>query len=94
MNVVRVDALAVIRDADQLRPALEDVDIDAGGEGIDAVFQQLLHDVGGSLNDLARRDLVDNALVQLLNSGHGIASVCSSIRSGFRRRCLPWRAEF
>ena len=59
-QVLGQDAAAVIDDADQVGPALLDVDIDARAAGIDAVFEQLLDDAGGPFDDLPRRDLGDD----------------------------------
>ena len=43
-QVVGVDAAAVVDDADQFGAALLEVDVDAGGPGIDGVLEQLLDD--------------------------------------------------
>ena len=52
------DATAVVTDADQLGPALVDVDFDPVGARIQAVFHQLLDHGGGPLHHLAGGDLV------------------------------------
>ena len=46
-EVVRVDAAAVVDDADEFGAAGVEVDVDAGRAGIDGVFEQLLDDGGG-----------------------------------------------
>ncbi len=67
---VRGDAGAVVAHAAQLRPAALDFDVDRACAGIEAVLDQFLDHGRGALDDLARRDLVD----QLLGKdpdGHG-----------------------
>src|SRR5439155_9093295 len=64
------DAAAVIGDADQLRAALLDLDVDARAAGIDAVLQQLLEDAGRALDDLAGGDFGDDIRGQLTNTRH------------------------
>ena len=59
-HVVGQDAAAVIDDADQVGPALVDVDVDAPAAGIDAVFQQFLDDAGRPFDDLSGGDLRDD----------------------------------
>src|SRR5439155_1506018 len=74
-------AAAVIGHADQVRPALLHVDVDARGPGVDAVFQQLLEDAGRALDHFAGGDLGDDGLRQLLDTRHewdlGHHSTCS-----------------
>ena len=65
-----MDAAAVVDDADQLAAALLDVDVDARAAGVEAVFQQLLDDAGGPLDDLAGGDLGDDGRRQLLDARH------------------------
>ena len=59
-QVVRLDPVAIVNDADQLGAALFEVDVDPRRPGIDGVFQQLLDDASGPLDHLAGGDLGDN----------------------------------
>ena len=53
---------AVVADSQQLYTALLDIDLEPRCAGIKAVFKQLLHDRGRALDDLARRNLIGEAL--------------------------------
>ena len=53
------DAAAVVADADQLRAALLDVDLDPCRTGVEAVLDQLLDDRRRALDHLAGCDLID-----------------------------------
>ena len=57
-RVVRLHALAVVFDANQLLAAELDGDADAAGAGVERVLDQLLDDRGGPLDDFAGGDLV------------------------------------
>jgi hypothetical protein len=59
-QVVGLDAAAVVHNADQLHAALLGVHIDTPAAGVHGVFEQLLDDAGGPLDDLACGDLVDD----------------------------------
>ena len=67
----RGDAAAIVDDANQFGAALLDVDVDAAAAGVHGVFEQLLDDAGGPLDDLARGDLGDDGSGQLLDAWHG-----------------------
>src|SRR5690606_2001504 len=69
-QLFRRDPAAVVGDADQLRAAFFDGDVDVRRAGVEAVLDQLLDDAGGSLDDLARGDLVDEQRRQLADR-HG-----------------------
>lgn len=69
-HVVGVDAFAVIRDANEFEATGLDVDIDAGGEGVDAVFQQLFDHAAGALNDLPGGNAIDHVSIELLDACH------------------------
>jgi hypothetical protein len=58
-QVGRVDPVPVVHDADQLAPALFEVDVDSGSSGIDRVLKQLLDDGRRPLDHLAGGDLGD-----------------------------------
>jgi hypothetical protein len=70
-QIVGVDAAAVIDDLDEVAATVPDFDIDASAAGIDGVFQQFLDDAGGSFDDFAGDDLVDERM-------GADASACSS----------------
>ena len=57
---------------DANNPLVLDIDVDACTAGIHGVFEELLDDAGGSLDDLAGGDLVDDQRRQLLDSRHPI----------------------
>src|SRR5262249_42130634 len=59
-RVVGLHAAAVIGDTDAREAAVIDRDLDARGAGVERVLDELLHDAGGALDDLPRRDLVDD----------------------------------
>ena len=69
-DVVGMNSLAVVGDADQFSAALDDVDVDPRRERIDAVLEQFFHPVGRSFDDLTGGDLVDHARIELLNARH------------------------
>ncbi len=52
-------ARAVVYDADELRPALLDGDLDPLGPGVQAVLGEFLDDAGGPFNHLAGGDFID-----------------------------------
>src|SRR5262249_15112607 len=70
LDIVGMDALPVIDDADELAAPLLDVDIDARAAGVDAVFQQFLDDAGGALDDFAGGDLGNDGNRKLHNARH------------------------
>ncbi len=63
-QLVAVDAAAVVAHAAQAHAAFFDFDLDATRTGIDAVLDQLLQHGCGSLDDLARGDLMDELFGQ------------------------------
>jgi hypothetical protein len=63
-QVVGRHAGAVVDHPDEVAPAAGKVDGDAPGTGIDGVFQQLLDDARGPLDDLAGGDAVDGVLAE------------------------------
>ena len=68
-QVVLFDAAAVVADADQLDATLFHVDVEPGGAGVQAVFQQLFHHRGGTFDNFPRRDLVGQARSQAIDVG-------------------------
>ena len=63
-HIVGMDAQAVVAHADPLHARLIDVDPDGRGLGVEAVFDKLLDDGRGPLNDLAGGDLVCDELAK------------------------------
>ena len=75
-----MNPLAVVGDADQLAAPLLDITSIRRGQRIDAVFQQLLDDAGGPLDDLAGRNLVDDSAGN--SRIRPVTSVCMGRRGG------------
>src|SRR5579885_1194737 len=69
-QIVGDDATAVIYNSDEIDTTLLDLDIDATAAGVNGVFQQLLDDTCGPLDDFSSGDFVDYQRRQLLNSRH------------------------
>ncbi len=69
-KVLGVNPLAVVGHADQLAAAVADLDVDAGGQGVDAVFQELFDDARRPLDHLAGGNLVDDECIQSVDSRH------------------------
>lgn len=59
----------VVADADERPAAVLDRDPDGGGFRVDGVLDEFFDQIGGSFDDLARRDLVDERAVQHLHRG-------------------------
>ena len=59
-RVVTRHSDAVIGDADARAPAVGDVDVDGAGARVEGVFEELFDDRCRPLDDLARRDLIDD----------------------------------
>ena len=60
----------VVRDANKADAAAHNFDFDGGCTRIHRVLDEFLDDGGGTLHDLARRNLVDGRVVQYTNRGH------------------------
>ena len=69
-QVVGMDPLPVVDNPDQLGSAGDDVDFHPGGQGVDAVFEQFLDRARRTFDHLARGDLVDDVMIELLNPCH------------------------
>jgi hypothetical protein len=59
-QVLRQEARPVVGDADELPSPFLDLHAHLGGPGVEGVLDELLHHAGGPLDDLPRRDLVDD----------------------------------
>ena len=70
-GVVAAHAVAVIDDADELAAAGFDFDADAGGAGVEGVFEQLLNDGCGALDHFAGGDLVGDLVGEDADAAHG-----------------------
>ena len=66
----RHHAVAVVGDADELAAAGFDLDADAGGAGVERVFEQLFDDGGGAVDDFAGGDLVGDLVGQDADAAH------------------------
>ena len=72
VDVLGLDAGAVVHNLQLLDAAAADGQRDLGGAGVDGVFQQLLRHRGGALDHLAGGDQLGGMLVQYANFSHGI----------------------
>lgn len=70
-GVIATHSESVVGDPDQAPSARLHLHGDARCAGIEGVFDQLLHDAGGTLHHLASGDLVGDLLGQKANAVHG-----------------------
>ena len=70
--VVAHHAVAVVGDADELAAAGFDVDADAGGAGVEGVFEELLDYGSGTFDDLAGGDLIGDLVGEDVNATHQV----------------------
>ncbi len=68
--VVLDHAVAVVGDADELAAAGFDLDADAGGSGVEGVFEEFFDDGGGAFDDFAGGDLVRHDVGEDANAAH------------------------
>ena len=59
LRIGAVHATAVVIHSDQAHSALRDRDTDAGGLGVEGIFNQLLDDRGRAFDNLSSGDLID-----------------------------------
>ena len=71
-SVVADHAVAVVGDADELAASGFDLDADAGGSGVERVFEELFDDGGGALDDFAGGDLVGHEVGEDADAAHGM----------------------
>jgi hypothetical protein len=69
-GVVAAHADPVVGDADETAPAGLDLDGDAGGVGVESVFDELFDNAGRALDDFAGGDLVGDLLGQQADAVH------------------------
>jgi hypothetical protein len=87
----RRDARPVIGNPDQLLAATAQFDRDVRGSRIEGIFQELLHDGRGPLDDFAGGDLRGNLLGQYCDPSVQIQTSCSGSRvtcQGYERKWL------
>ena len=70
-GVVAHHAAAVVGDLDELLAAGLDLDLDAGGAGIERIFEQFLDHRSRPLHHFAGGDLVGNVFRKNVDSAHG-----------------------
>ena len=92
-RVVLAHAAAVVGDGDEAAPARADLHVDLRRAGIERVFEQLLEDRGGALDDLARRDLVGDVLGQEVDAVHGRRGFTAE-REKVEQECAARDIEF
>ncbi len=71
-RVVAYHAAAVVHDADELAAAAFDLDADAGGAGIERVFEQFLDHGRGTVHHFAGGDLVGDLVGEYVDAAHGL----------------------
>jgi hypothetical protein len=71
-RVLRGHPLAIVLDAHEALAAELDRHRDTGGAGVEGVLHELLHDRGGTLDDLAGGNLVGQFRRQSLDAAHQI----------------------
>ena len=69
-QLVRGNALAIIRDANEITPTSGDLDVDPPGTRIEGVLKNFLDDTRRSLDDFAGGDLIHDCGCKASN-GHG-----------------------
>ena len=70
-RIIAHHAAAVVGDADELAAAAFDLDADAGGAGIERVFEQLLDHGRGAIDHFAGGDLVGDLVGECVDAAHG-----------------------
>lgn len=71
-HVFRMNAFAIVGDADEFHSAALNIDVDASGEGIDAVFEQFFDDAAGAFDDFTGGDAIDDMGIELLDACHAV----------------------
>ncbi len=77
-RVVAHHAAAVVGDLDELLAPGLNLDLNAGGAGIERIFEQLLGHRSRTLHHFAGGDLVGNVFRKNVDSAHGSASLMRS----------------
>ena len=70
-EIVGMEAAAVVAHADEFAAAVFDVDVDVGRSGVDGVFDDFFDHGSRAFDNFTGGDLVDEAVGQLLDAGHG-----------------------
>jgi hypothetical protein len=100
-SVVFDHAVSVVDDANELATASFDLDADAGGVGIEGVFEELFDDGCRTLDDFTSSDLVRHYVREDANAAHGLIVMGSSrhwdnwgrFGSSFRRVHFAYKAR-
>ena len=71
-GVVADHAVTIIDDANELAATGFDLDADAGGTGVEGVFEQLFDDGGGAFDDFASSDLVRHEVGENADAAHDV----------------------
>ena len=74
LYLIRRDAAAVIRHTYHRNAAVTYLYRNDARIGIDRIFREFFHNRSGALNDLARRNLIDGALIEKLNA-HSVSCI-------------------
>ncbi|MNN22664.1 hypothetical protein D3C81_1360310 [compost metagenome] len=78
-QVIGRDAAAIVTHPQQLDPALLDINIDALGAGVEAVFQQFLDHRGRTFNHLTGGDLVRQPWAEQFDTGSSVQHFVHSL---------------
>lgn len=79
-HVFGVNAFTVVCNADEFHAATLDIHVDASGEGVDGVFEQLFDDAAGAFDDFPGGDAIDDVSIELLDAGHAGGGLWSAGR--------------
>ena len=77
-GVVLDHAVAVVGDADEFAAAGFDLDADAGGAGVERVFEEFFDDGGGAFDDFAGGDLVRHEVREDADAAHSVDCMAGS----------------
>ena len=70
-SVIANHAAAVVGDLDQLFSTSFDLDTNAGGGGVESIFEELFHHGCRPLNDFASSNLIGNGFGKDVDLSHG-----------------------
>jgi hypothetical protein len=69
-HIIFIHALSIVNDPNKAGAAAFDLDLDSGGSGIEAVFQQLFHNGSGAFDNFPGGYLVGKLFWQYADFGH------------------------
>jgi hypothetical protein len=84
-SVVARHPIPVVRDDDPPSAPVLPLHLDRSGSRIEAVFNELLDDGGGPLDDLPCRDAIDKMIVEDADATHGASAQASRARHSCTR---------